>query len=173
MAVDRDDAVRVLVDDDAVGVHAERADVVLELFRAIDDLALVEFVSQVGEDDGGDLDAHTDIDAVRLRGDLELLAHALHPLAADAADGDDALIAGIVRLADGNTVAFALAGDGGDGRIEVEVDLVLEQVIEVREHDEVHVRAEMADGGVEQVELILDAELFELRAGGGVELRML
>ena len=31
----------------------------------------------------------------------------------------------------------------------------------------------MADGGVEQVELILDAELFELRAGGGVELRAL
>lgn len=60
-----------------------------------------------------------------------------------------------------------------NGRIEVEVDLVLEQVIEVREHDEVHVRAEMADGGVEQVELILDAELFELRAGGGVELRAL
>ena len=173
VAVDRDDAVRVLVDDDAVGVHAERADVVLELFRAIDDLALVELVSQVGEDNGGDLDAHTDIDAVRLRGDLELLAHALHPLAADAADGDDALVAGVVRLADGDTVAFALAGDGGDGRIEVEVDLVLEQVIEVREHDEVHVRAEMADGGVEQVELILDAELFELRAGGGVELRAL
>ena len=31
----------------------------------------------------------------------------------------------------------------------------------------------MADGGVEQIQLILDAELFELRAGGGVELRAL
>ena len=70
VAVDRDNAVRVLVDDDAVGVHAERADVVLELFRAIDDLALVELVSQVGEDDGGDLDAHTDIDAVHFVGIL-------------------------------------------------------------------------------------------------------
>ena len=131
MAVDRDDAVRVLVDNDAVGVHAERADVVLELFRAIDDLALVELVGQVGEDDGGDLDAHADIDAVRLRGDLELLAHALHPLAADAADGDDALVAGVVRLADGDTVAVALAGDGGDGGVEVEVNLVLERSVEI------------------------------------------
>ena len=95
VAVYGDDAVGVLVDHRASGVHAERADVVLELFRAIDDLALVELVSQVGEDDGGDLDAHADIDAVRLRGDLELLAHALHPLAADAADGDDALVAGV------------------------------------------------------------------------------
>ena len=31
----------------------------------------------------------------------------------------------------------------------------------------------MADGGVEQIQLILDAELFELCAGGGVELRAL
>ena len=173
VAVDRDDAVRVFVDDDAVGIHAERAHIVLELFRAVDDLALIELVGQVREDDGGQLDAHTEVDAVGLGGNVHLAAHALHPLAAYASDGDDALFAGVVRLADGDAVALALAGDGGDGGVEVEVDLVLERSVEVREHDEVYVRAEVTDGGVEQIELILDAELFELCAGGGVELRAL
>ena len=64
VTVDGDDTVGVLIDDDSVGIHAEGADVVLEFFGAVDDLALVQLVGQMGEDDGGQLDADADIDAV-------------------------------------------------------------------------------------------------------------
>ena len=151
VAVDGHDAVGVLVDDDAVRVHAERADVVLELLRAVDDLALIELVGQVGEDDGGQLDAHADVDAVGLGGDVERVADALHPLAAAAADGDDALVAGIARVLTVDDVAALGQLDGVDGGVEVELDLILEVVVEVLEHDVVDVRAEVTDGGVEQV----------------------
>ena len=131
VAVDRDDAVRVLIDDNAVGVHAEGTHIVLKFFRVIDDLALIELVGEVGEDDGGQLNAHADVDAVRLGGDLEIPAYAFHPFAAHAPDGNDALVAGIVRFADGDAIAVLLAGDGGDGGVEVEIDLVLERSVEI------------------------------------------
>ena len=64
---------------------------------------------------------------------------------------------------DSHSIREAAALDGADvvdGGIEEEVDLLLQLLIEVFQHDEVDVRAEMADGGIEQVELVLDAELF-------------
>ena len=80
VAVDGDDTVGVLIDDDAVGVHAEGADVVLEFLGAVHDLALVQFIGQMGEDDRGQLHAHADIDAVGLGVDVELLTDLFHPL---------------------------------------------------------------------------------------------
>ena len=64
VAVDGDDAVGIFVDHDAVGVHAEGADVVLEFFGAVDDLAFVQFVGQVGEYHRGQLHPHADVHPV-------------------------------------------------------------------------------------------------------------
>ena len=95
VAVDGDDAVGVLVDDDAVRVHAEGADEVFKLLGTVDDLALVQLVGQVGEHVRGQFHAYADIDAVGVGGDVHALADGLHPLAAAAADGDDAVFAGV------------------------------------------------------------------------------
>ena len=93
VAVDGDNPVGVLVDDDAVGIHAEGAHVVLELLGAVDDLALIELVRQRCEHLGGKLDAHADVHAVGEGLDVQVLADLLDPFAAAAADGDYALCA--------------------------------------------------------------------------------
>ena len=170
VAVDGHDAVGVLVNDDAVRIHAEGAHVVLKLLGAVDDLALIQLVGEVGEHDGGQLDAHAEVHAVGLGGNVERAAHALHPLAAAAADGDDALAALILRVGAHDGEAAILCLERLHRGVKVEIDLAFEVVIEILEHDIVDVGAEVAHGGVEQLELVLDAELLELRAGGGVEL---
>ena len=67
----------------------------------------------VGEHDGGQLDAHADIHAVGLGGDIQRLAHALHPLAADCGRRRRCTLSADAPLsvcADGDTVAVALRG---------------------------------------------------------------
>ena len=111
VAVDGDDAVGVLVDHRALGVHAEGAHLVLILLRLIDDLALVQLVGDGGEHLGRQLHPHADIHPVGLGGNVEILAHGLHPLAAAAAHGDDALAAPENALVGLGLVA-AVLGDG-------------------------------------------------------------
>ncbi len=169
VAVDGDDAVGVLVDDDAVRVHAEGADEVFKLLGTVDDLALVQLVGQVGEHVRGQFHAHADIDAVGVGGDVHALADGLHPLAAAAADGDDAVFAGGIPSGL-DLVAVAGLLDAGDGGVEVEIDLVLQLVEDVAEDDVVYVGAEMADLRVEQVQAVFKAGALDLGVGGGVEL---
>ena len=99
VAVDGHDAVGVLVDDDAVRIHAEGAHVVLKLLGAVDDLALIQLVGEVGEHDGGQLDAHAEVRRGWTWWECSSARHdALHPLAAAAADGDNAVAALILRV---------------------------------------------------------------------------
>ena len=170
MAVDGDDAVGVLVDDDAVRVHAEGADEVFKLLGTVDDLTLVQLVGQVGEHVRGQFHAHADIDAVGVGGDVHALADGLHPLAAAAADGDDAVFAGVGIPSGLDLVAVAGLLHAGDGGVEVKIDLVLQLVENVAEDDVVYVGAEMADLRVEQVQAVFKAGALDLGVGGGVEL---
>ena len=173
VAVDGHDAVGVLVDDNAVRIHAERAHQILELLGAVDDLALVQFVRQLGEDLGRQLDAHADVHAVRVRGDAQTFTDGFHPLAAAAADGDHAFAAFKALLAGGDAVALVCLLHRRDGRVEVEVDLFLQLVVDILQHDIVDVRAEVTHLGVEKVQPVLEAFLFQLGVGRGVQLRPL
>ena len=64
MPVDRDDSVGILVYDDSVRIHAEGPDIVLEELCAVDDLALIELIREMREDDGGKLHPDAEIHAV-------------------------------------------------------------------------------------------------------------
>ena len=55
------------------------------------------FFIDVIEDDGRDLDAHADVDAVRFRGDPEAVADRFHPFAPAPADRRDA-VAAVMRV---------------------------------------------------------------------------
>ncbi len=183
VAVHGHDAVRVLIDDPPVRVHAEGADVVLELLRAVDDLALVQLVGKVGEQRRRKLYAHADVHAVRPGGDLQLPADLLHPLAAAAADGDDARAAceHVLLRVDPVTAGLrailpALLPAGLDPAhrcAEIEVRLVLELRVQVLQDHIVDIRPEMAHGGVQKFQLVLHAELLELCVGGAVQFRPL
>ena len=170
VAVDGHDAVRVLMHDRSLRIHAEGAHQVLIFFGLIDDFALIQLVSQVLEDLCRKLHANADVDAVGKRPDAKLSADALHPLAAAAADGDDALLAGMISRIGHDLIAAVLLKDLTHRRAEVEIDLRLELGEEVFQHDEVDICAEMADGGVEQVEAALQAARLEGAVRGGVEL---
>ena len=59
-----DDAVCILVNDSASGIHTERSDLVAVLFGAVNYLAFVKLVRNMCENLRGKLNAHTDIDSV-------------------------------------------------------------------------------------------------------------
>ena len=141
VAVDGDDAVGVLVHHHAVGVHAEGADHVLKFFRAVDDLALVKLVGQVGKHLRRKLHAHADIHPVGVGGDAHIGADRLHPLAAAAAHGDNALAAAEAAGRRVDLIAFAGPADAGDGGIEMEIHLFLQLSIEIFQHHIVYVGA--------------------------------
>ena len=64
MPVHRDNPVRVFIYDDAVRVHAEGPDRVFKLFRAVYNLALIEFIRQVRKDHRRQFHPDTNIDPV-------------------------------------------------------------------------------------------------------------
>ena len=66
VAVDGDNAVGILIDHDAPGIHAEGAHPVLELLGPVDDLALIELIRQVGKQLRRKLHPDADVHAVRL-----------------------------------------------------------------------------------------------------------
>ena len=173
VAVDGDDAVGVLVDHGALGVHAEGAHLVAVLLGAVDDLAFIELIGQMGEYRRGQLHPDADVHTVGLGGNVQLLADLFHPLAAASAHGDDALFAAVGILFADHAVA---AGDDLHGLhrgVEEEVHLVLQVVVDVFQNDVVDVRAQMPHGGVQQVQVVLDAQGLEPGTGGGVQLAAL
>ena len=173
VAVDGHDAVRVFGHDRALRVHAERAHEILIFFGLVDDLALIKLVGQVLEDLGGQLDAHADVDAVGLRLDVQLAAHALHPFAAAAADGDDALLAGEASVIGHDLISAVRCQHLPHGRAEVKVDLRRQLGKEIFQHDKIDIRPEVPDGRVEQVQIALQTAGLERAVGRGIQLRVL
>ena len=90
--VDRDDAVGVLRDDSALGVHAEGTHQILVFFCLVDDLALIQLIRDVLEDRSWKFDADSDIDTVRFGRNIQVGADRFHPFGAGSPDGDDAVV---------------------------------------------------------------------------------
>ena len=171
VAVDGDDTVGVLVDHRAPGVHAERPHLVLILLRLIDDLALVQLVGDGREHLGGQLHPHADVHPVGLGGDVQRVAHGLHPLAAAAPHGDDALApheGALVRLRRVGAVLRRV--QRLHRRQEVELHVLLQLGVQIFQHLVVDVRAQMTHGGVQQVQVILQAQPLETAVRRGVQL---
>ena len=171
MAVDGDDAVGVLVDHRAPGIHAEGAHLVLIFLCLVDDLALVQLVGDGREHLGGQLHPHADIHPVGLGGDIQRLADGLHPFAAAASHGDDALPSAEGALVGLRLVAVLGGGQRLHRREEVEVHMLPQPGVEILQHLVVDIRAQMPHGGVQQVQVVLQAQALEAAVGGGVELR--
>ncbi len=119
----------------------------------------------------GQLHPDAYVDAVRFGGDIKVPADALHPFGAAPADGDDAFIAGEPLALRGDGKALAVLFDGGDGGVEEDIRNVLQLVVKMLKHHVVLIRAEVPDGGVEKMQLVLEAQLFDVRIGGGIKLR--
>ena len=121
----------------------------------------------------GQLHPHADVHPIGPGGDLQLTAHVLHPLAAAAAHGDDAvpaLIAGLIRH---HPIPAVHALHGPHRGIEENVHAVLQDVVQVLQHHQVLVRAQVPHRRVQQVQVVLQAQLLDGRRAGGVQVRPL
>ena len=170
VTVDGDDAVGIFVDYGALGVHAEGTDEIAVLLGAVDDLAFVQLIGEVGENLRGKLHPNADVHPVGLGGNVHVTANGFHPFAAAAPHGDHALAAREASGLAGDLIPAVHSGHGFHRRVKVKRDLVFQIGIEIFQHHIVDVGAEMAHGGVQQMEVVLHTQLFEFGAGGGIKL---
>ena len=59
---------------------------------------------------------------------------------------------------------------GADGRIEMEIDMILHPVKQILEHDVIFICAEVADGRVKQKQLVLHTQLLDCGIRSGIQL---
>ena len=66
------DTVCIFIYHDAVRVHTEGTDIILELLGTVYDLALIQFIGQMGEDNSRKFHTNAQVDTVGLRRDLQI-----------------------------------------------------------------------------------------------------
>ena len=171
VAVDGVDALHVLRHHVAVGIHAEGAHLIPVPFGAVDKLGLVDYVSDVLKDLGGQLHPYADIHLVVDEVDAKALALLGEPFGAGAAGGGDEPAAGeLLTLAQGQAEILALPGDVGDGGVEPELQLVLQPLIDVLEDAQIVLCAQVLAPGLEQMQVIGQRPALQgpgLGGGGG------
>ena len=92
--------------------------------------------------------AHADVNAVGLGTDAQFFANVFHPFAAAATYGNNTLVADVTLFGCGNDVLVAVLVDVRHGRVEEEINFVLEVIVQVFKHYVVDVGAEMAHFGI-------------------------
>ena len=123
--VDRHNPLGIFIDHDAVGIHAECPHIVLKFFRPVYDLALIQFIGQVGKNLRRKLHAHADVHPVGAGRDIQLLADLFHPFAAAPAYGNDTFIAVVGLLPAVHTVSLFQQFDMIHLMMETELHLIL------------------------------------------------
>ena len=78
----RNNAVGIFIDHDSIWIHAEGTDTILKLLGTVDDLALIQFIRQMGEDDRREFHTYTNIYTVRAGWYLKFPTDLFHPFAA-------------------------------------------------------------------------------------------
>ena len=148
VAVYGDDAVGVLIYDDTVGIHTEGTHGILEFFSAVYDLALIEFIGQMREDDCGQFHPDADIHAVGLGVDVQIFTDLLHPFAAAAAYGNNALVAVVRSVFAADTVTVTNGLHRFHRGIEIESHFILQFCVQIFQHDEVDICTQVTYGSV-------------------------
>ena len=139
MAVDGDDAVSILIYYDTVGVHTEGTHGIFEFLGSVYDLALIQLIGQMREDDSGKLHADTDIHTVGLGVDIQILTNAFHPFAAATTHGDDALVTLVGGVLTADTIPRLQCFHGFYRSIEIEGHFIFELRVQVFQHDKVDI----------------------------------
>ena len=167
---DGDAAFVMLFTHDAAGVHAERAHLVFERVRIVDELRLIKVLRQVIHDGVGHLHAHADVHLVVGERDAEALAFILQPLGAAAAGRhDDVRAVNIPSVLAGDIVHANCAAVFHDhvfrrgGAHEREILMLHEPFVHVLEHDGGIFRAHVAHGAAHQVDVVAACLIGDLR----------
>ena len=155
VTVDRHDPVCIFIYNDSVRVHTERTHIILKFLCPVNDLALIKFIGQMGEDLRRDLHTHAQIDTVRQSRDLKLFTDFLHPLASASSDRDHAALA-LIRSA---FVVYAVSVlkhfDAVYITVEKERYFLFQFFIYIFQHHIIDVRSEMPHRSIQKIQLIL------------------
>ena len=82
MSVYRHNTIGIFIYHYAIWIHAERTDIILKLFRTVNNLALIKFIGQMGKDHCRKFYTHTDIHTVGFGRDIQFFTYFFHPFAA-------------------------------------------------------------------------------------------
>ena len=162
------DAVRILIYHDTVGIHTEGTDIILELLGAVYDLALIQLIGEMGEDNGREFDTDAQIDTVGFCRNLQILTDSFHPFAAASTDRDDTLFTGgslIFAIMQG--VHGIVIFDRSYRSQEEEIHLLFQFIVQIFQNHIVDIRSQMTDRSIQQFQLVLDTQLFEFGSGCG------
>ena len=86
MSVYRHNTIGIFIYHYAIWIHAERTDIILKLFRTVNNLALIKFIGQMGKDHCRKFYTHTDIHTVGFGRNFQILTDGFHPLASAPSD---------------------------------------------------------------------------------------
>ena len=173
VAIYRYDAVGIFIYHSSLGIHTEGAHVILVFFRAIHDLALIEFIRKIRKDLSRQLNPDPQIHAVGIRMDIQIPAYLLHPLTAASSGGNDAF-----RTLKGCIIAVNLVTllgllHGFDGTVKIEIYLILQMILEVLQNNIINICTQMADRSIQKMQTMLHAGFLELCSCSGIQLRSL
>ena len=162
------DTVCIFIYHDTIRVHTEGTDIILELLGAVYDLALIQLIRQMGEDNSRKFDADTQVDTVGFGRNLQILTDRFHPFAAASSDRDDTLFTGSsIILAVVQGVHGIVIFDRSYRSQEEEIHLFFQLVIQIFQNDIVDIGPQMTNGSIQQFQLVLDTQLFEFGSGCG------
>ena len=116
------------------------------------------------------LDPYADVHPIGIGGNFKVFADILHPFASASSAGNDALLSLKCFLVGVKTVAGICFLHLFHGSEKMKIHLVLQSVVKVLQDHIVDVGAQMPDGGIQKVQVVLHAKSFDFTVGGRIEL---
>ena len=154
VAVDREQAIVILFDDEAIGIHAERADPVVKGFAEIDELRFIDDVGNRFQDFCRHFYADADVDGIGRQFEAHLFDFMDKPFRPFPAGSTDQITAGIELVIDEDAFDFAfLFHDMVYSRIGHDVDFPFQEIAHVSQDLSVDVGPEMADTGRDETQV--------------------
>ena len=149
--IDRNNAVGIFVDHNTVGIHTESTHVILKLFRAVHDLALIQLVRKMRKNHSWQFYSYAQIHSVGFCRNIQLLTDLFHPFAAASAYRYDTFFAAVAVIAADDAVAFLFYADGLHRCIKEEIYSLTQLFIQILQHDIIDVRAQVADRRIQKL----------------------
>ena len=160
VSVYRHNTIGIFIYHDTVWIHTERTDIILKLFRTVNNLALIKFIGQMGKDHCRKFYPHTDIHTVGFGRNFQILTDILHPLASASSNRHDTFSARIFCIFCRNCVTVLFDLNLLHRGIKEKVHVFLHLVIEIFQHHIIDIRAQMTNRCIQKLQLILQTHFF-------------
>ena len=122
---------------------------------------------------GGQFHTHTNIHTVGLGGNVQITAHALHPLTAAAANGNDTIFTGISRIFAEDLISAIDTSHRLHRHIKEELHFILQIRIQIFQNYIVNIGTQVTHRCIQQMQVVLNTQSLKTSTGCGVQLSTL